>query len=173
MNKSLPSSFSRSLSLPPGAAVPPSVTAAAGSPAGLPLPPAALAVRRQMVPPPRNPYLESQWEKLSASMANLNTYKKVRVKKRIILLEERKGFCRLNFIFVNKKLITGRIFSALQLSWWRFTMRFDDRKFLLLGLFTLHIVRKFIRYKTEMIANLQIFRMTRRTCIVQNNLSGK
>jgi hypothetical protein len=35
-----------------------------------------------MVPPPRNPYLESQWEKLSASMANLNTYKKVRIQKK-------------------------------------------------------------------------------------------
>jgi hypothetical protein len=90
VNKSLPSSFSRSLSLPPGAAFPPGVTAAAGSPAGVPLPPAALAVRRQMVPPPRNPYLESQWEKLSASMAKLNTYKKVRIqKKRTILLEEK------------------------------------------------------------------------------------
>ncbi len=97
MNKSLPSSFSRSLSLPPGAAVPPGVTAA-GSPAGVPLPPAALAVRRQMVPPPRNPYLESQWEKLSSSMANLNTYKKVRIpKKRIIMLEEKKGFMSSQF----------------------------------------------------------------------------
>jgi hypothetical protein len=70
-----------------------------------------------MVPPPRNPYLESQWEKLSASMANLNTYKKVRIKKRIILLDEKKAFCRLNF----KKLVAGRIFSALQFSWGRFT----------------------------------------------------
>ncbi len=147
MNKSLPSSFSRSLSLPPGSAVPPGVTAAAGSPAGMPLPPAALAVRRQMVPPPRNPYLESQWEKLSASMANLNTYKKVRIPKiSRILLEEKKAFCRLNF----KKLVTNRILSARQFFWGRFTMRFDDRKFLLL----VHILfRKFIRYKTEMIAN--------------------
>jgi hypothetical protein len=32
-------------------------------------------------------------------------------------------------------------------------MRFDDRKFFLLVLYSLHIVRKFIRYKTEMIAN--------------------
>ncbi len=56
------------------------------------------------MPPPRNPYLESQWEKLSASMANLNTYKKVRVKKkRKILLDEEQAFCRLNFIVVNKK----------------------------------------------------------------------
>jgi hypothetical protein len=39
-------------------------------------------------------------------------------------------------------------------------MRFDDRKFLFLVLYSLHIVRKFMRYKTEMIANLQIFRMT-------------
>jgi hypothetical protein len=51
-----------------------------------------------MVPPPRNPYLESQWEKLSASMANLNTYKKVRINKRIILLEEKKAFCRLSIL---------------------------------------------------------------------------
>jgi hypothetical protein len=39
-------------------------------------------------------------------------------------------------------------------------MRFGDRKFFLPVLYSIHIVRKFIRYKTEMIENLQIFRMT-------------